>query len=260
MIAVHLNRKEDDFLSGYSKLETPDERIEHKVEGSLLFDGHEELIKQYEKILATNNSDGIMKELLPQVTTVLKPEQINSFLQATVRYEDNKKYEEYTGLFITRLIQNSPDAGNNKFTFNTQAISRRIEGIGFKLIGKEERALEIIIDGNIGEWSCSGAKNIREIYISGNAGSWCGDSAHNIERFSIMGDVGSLCGYGAMNIKEFYIVGDAGHSCGSWGENLAFKTPNKQTLQLLKENVPKGKNNKIYFIHPNNQEEEIKIW
>ncbi|MFH1638035.1 MAG: hypothetical protein ABIB71_06425, partial [Candidatus Woesearchaeota archaeon] len=55
MVAVHLNKTVDDIFSGYSKLKAPEERMEHKVEGSLMFEGFEDLVRQYEDILAIDN-------------------------------------------------------------------------------------------------------------------------------------------------------------------------------------------------------------
>ncbi|MFH1638026.1 MAG: hypothetical protein ABIB71_06380 [Candidatus Woesearchaeota archaeon] len=240
MGALALNKTVDDFLSGYSKLGTPDEKIEHKVEGSLLFDGFEELVKQYERILAIGENGFIcISELLgafSQIMSVLQSEQINSFLQATKRYEDREEYSNYTGRFITKLIENSHDAGNNKFTLNTRDL-KEIDCIGFCLKVRRKKLLEIIIDGNVGDACFERAKNIGRIHISGNAGAYCACEAENI--------------------REIYICGEARRGCGDRAENSKFKTPNKETLQLLKEKVPKYMGNKIYFIHQNKHEEEI---
>ncbi|MFH1638126.1 MAG: hypothetical protein ABIB71_06895 [Candidatus Woesearchaeota archaeon] len=236
MVALHLNKKVDDFLSGYSKLEVPDERIEHKVEGSLLFERFEELRKQYEEILAESPLD-YHQQGCSRITATLRPQQINSFLQATIKYGSHKNYSARTGNLITRLIQNSHDAGNNKFTLNTKALSKDIHNIGYKLRGKEGSLLEIIVVGNVG-WACaSNAKNIGQICISGN--------------------VGNHCSNGAKNIKGIYIGGNAGAWCGTGAKNSTFKTPNLKTLRLLKWYVPNDKNNKIYFIKANSKEKRI---
>ncbi|MFH1637424.1 MAG: hypothetical protein ABIB71_03295 [Candidatus Woesearchaeota archaeon] len=257
MEAIHLNKHVDDIFSGYSKLETPEERKEHKVEGSLMFEGFEELVRQYEEILATKEWDNLQK-LLAKNRIILEPEEINRFLQATIGYESHKLYCDRTGFFITRLIQNSNDAGNNKFILSTKALAKELRAIGYNLRGKHDRPLEIRVDGNTGGWCGFEAQNIRQIYIGGNAGGDCGYKAKDIGKIHIAGNSGGWCGSWAENIKEIYIGGEAGAYCGHEAENLAFKTPNKQTLRLLKEHVPKGKGNRIYFIHPDNHEEEIK--
>ncbi|MFH1637431.1 MAG: hypothetical protein ABIB71_03330 [Candidatus Woesearchaeota archaeon] len=195
MVAVHLNKGEDDFLSGYSKLETPDEKIEHKVEGSLLFEGHEELVKKYGEILAIGDWYTLTtQKILAGVRSSLTPDQINSFLQTTTPYDNHKNYCDRTGRFITRLIQNSHDTGNNLFKLETRTLSKGIYFLGYNLQGKGNNLLEIIVDGNAKYW------------------------------------------------------------CGVQAKNCTFKTPNKETLRQLKENVPKDKGNKIYFIKGNKEE------
>ncbi|MFH1638130.1 MAG: hypothetical protein ABIB71_06915 [Candidatus Woesearchaeota archaeon] len=236
-MAISLNRADEDIFSGYSKLETPEERIEHKVEGSLMFEGHKDLLKKYEDFLTLDRWSKIYRTSA-KITSVLKPEQINGFLQTTIRYEYHDNYSLSTGIFITRLIQNSHDEGNNMFMLNTKVLFRDIDGIGFELKGKWDKSLEIIVEGNVGNDSFERAKNIGKLHIAGNAGDYCGR--------------------GAQNINELYIGGNARSECGKGVDDCTFKTPNMQTLQLLKETVSKGKGNKIYFIHPNKEEEEIK--
>ncbi|MFH1637493.1 MAG: hypothetical protein ABIB71_03650 [Candidatus Woesearchaeota archaeon] len=290
MVAIHLNKTVDDIFSGYSKLETPDEKIEHKVDGSLICNDFEDLMKQYETFL-------VWEVYLKEVKDILTPEQINSFLQATIRYDDYKHYRCNTGHFITRLIQNSHNAGNNKFILNTKALSKKIDCIAHSLKGKKDMLLEIIVDGNLGDYCGLRAENIEKIYICGNVGRRCGENVQNIGKLYISGDAGNYCCERAKSIKELYIGGNAGNACGykaenigkiyigrdagancAWdaknigklhiagnvgsdcgfgAENSTFKTPNKETLRLLKKNVPIGEGNKIYSIQPNGKEKRI---
>ncbi|MFH1637251.1 MAG: hypothetical protein ABIB71_02390 [Candidatus Woesearchaeota archaeon] len=256
MVAVHLNRKEDDILRGYSKLETPEERMEHKVEGNLICNDFDGLVKEYGDILAIIDT-GIVQEATAKIKAILEPEQINSFLQATMKYEDYETYEWHTGLFVTQLIQNSHDAGNKSFTLNTKTITKTIHNIGYKLQGRGKNLLELIVEGDVG-WNCAPkAKNLGQIYITGNVGPLCCLNARSIGKLHIGGDVGDWCGQGAENIKELYIGGNARACCGYEAENSTFKTPNRQTLRLLKKNVPKDRNNKIYFINKDGTEHEF---
>ncbi|MFH1637495.1 MAG: hypothetical protein ABIB71_03660 [Candidatus Woesearchaeota archaeon] len=258
MATISLNKTVDDIFSGYSKLEAPEERKEHKVEGSLFFEGFEELVKKYERILAI--STYYVSGVLDEIDSILQPEQIDSFLQSTIRYDEHKNYSENTGLFITRLIQNSHNAGNNRFMLNTKALSKDINYIGGELKGREKNLLEIIVGGDCGEACGIWAKNIRKIRIARNAGKKCGFGANNLKELYIGGNAGEFCGSGALNIRQIYIGGKAQSICGDTARNSTFKTPNEETLRLLKKNVPKGQGNKIYFIHPDNHEEEIKEW
>ncbi|MFH1638134.1 MAG: hypothetical protein ABIB71_06935 [Candidatus Woesearchaeota archaeon] len=243
MAAISLNRAEDDFLKGYSKLEAPDERMEHKVEGQVMFKGHEGLIKEYERILdikCWNIPKGESNSYLAaaEINPVLSPEEINSFLQATIKYEGHENYSFTTGLLITRLIQNSYDAGNKRFRLDTKALSKDIHNIAYKLKGKEDNLLEIIVGGNVGNWCGDGAENIKEIYIAGDVGMWCGEWAKNIGNLQIAGNAGSFCGLKA--------------------EHSTFKTSNKETLQRLIKDVSKSNLNRIFLVYPNREEEEIK--
>ncbi|MFH1638127.1 MAG: hypothetical protein ABIB71_06900 [Candidatus Woesearchaeota archaeon] len=263
MASLHLNKTENDIFSGYSKLETPEGRIEHKVEGSLLPKGFEELIKEYEKAFASKVTtwNYILDEHnISSIKTkaILSPEQIQNFLQATRKYEEHKRYSPNTGLFITRLIQNSHDAGDNLFKLETRTLSKRIHFLGYNLQGKGNNLLEIIVDGNAGDSCGLRAKNLRKLYIQGDVGDDCSKCATNIDGIFIAGYCGEWCGYGAENIREFYLNGNVNvFGCGSKTKNSTFKTPNQETLQLLKKNVPTDKGNKIYFIKENSEEKRI---
>ncbi|MFH1637757.1 MAG: hypothetical protein ABIB71_05015 [Candidatus Woesearchaeota archaeon] len=256
-MAVLLNRNSDDFLKGYSKLGTPDERMEGKVEGELMFEGFEELMRQYEEILSTDEDWESAKKAVGGIGSLLEPEQINNFLQATRRYENHKRYSAYTGSFITQLIQNSHDAGNNHFGLYTKTLFNCVHNVGFKLEGKKNMLLEIIIDGNVGNNCAASAKNLRKLHIAGNAGHFCGSAASNIDEINIGANVKLDVGSGAKDIRTIYIGGMAGPGCGVAAENSTFKTPNEETLQLLKKNLSRAFNNKIYFIHEDGLEEEI---
>ncbi|MFH1638034.1 MAG: hypothetical protein ABIB71_06420 [Candidatus Woesearchaeota archaeon] len=234
MVAIQLNKTVDDFLSGYSKLETPDERKEHKEEGEIMFEGFGELLRQYEDLLKEELAY-IEEEA---INSILSPEQINSFLQATIRYEDYKHFGWNTGMFITQLIQNSHEAGNNRFTLTTKAFSKRIDHIGLRLQGIGNKKLEILVEGDVGNFCAFRANNLGKLHINGNAGTYCCKSA--------------------WNIQEIYIGGTAKIYCGINTENCTFITPDQETLFWLKEHVEQDQGNKIYFIRPENQEEEIK--
>ncbi|MFH1638028.1 MAG: hypothetical protein ABIB71_06390 [Candidatus Woesearchaeota archaeon] len=248
MVTVSLKRNQGNILDGYSGLEAPEERMEQKVEGSLLCEGFEKLMGKYEKILAIDYG---IQEAVAEIDHILAPEQINSFLQATIRHEGHRNYSFNSGHFITKLIQDSHNAGYNKFTLNTKSLVKEIDNIGYNIKGKEH--LEIIIKGNAGCCCGEWAENLKQIYIAGNAGKYCGNLAYNIKRIYIEGNAGEWCG-AADNIEEIYVAGSTGCFSGSVATNSTFKTPNEDTLRLLKENVSKGKGNKLYFINPDGSE------
>ncbi|MFH1637423.1 MAG: hypothetical protein ABIB71_03290 [Candidatus Woesearchaeota archaeon] len=228
MVAISLNREEEDFLKGYSKLEAPDERIEHKVEGSLMFEGHEGLVRQYEEIL-TNESLSAAYLARRSVKAELTPEQINSFLQSTIRYEDHKNYSQYTGLFITGLIQNSYDAGHKKFKLDMAPFTKKLHNLAYELKGTNQM-MGIRIYGELGNSCGHLAKGVKMILcgtaeadffrdarnchleVIGNVQYGCCRGADGISA-RIEGDAGSTFAYKAKN-SRITIIGNAGeHFC-----------------------------------------------
>ena len=118
-----------------------------------------ELFREYEKYIGEK---GKTQKNLEEITGVLTPEDINEFLQITRRFGEYQEYSERTGEFITKLIQNSYDAGNNNFELNTKKLNRffdlnmkvlnmLIGGLGRNLQGHPERILSLQIDGDVGD-------------------------------------------------------------------------------------------------------------
>jgi len=165
----------------------------------------------------------------PILTQILTPEQVNTFLQTTVKYEKHKNYTDSTGLFISRLIQNSYDHGYNSFTLDTTAL-KEIDTIGY-------------IKGT--------PRNPIEITIIGNTGNVCGYRTKYIT-FNITGNIGHNCGFESRN-STFNITGNVGSLCGILSKDSTYKTSNKKTLDRMLKDVNEG--NRIIFIHPNGTEE-----
>ncbi|MFH1638133.1 MAG: hypothetical protein ABIB71_06930 [Candidatus Woesearchaeota archaeon] len=267
MVALHLNRNVDDIFSGYSKLETPEERMEHKVEGSLMFEGFEELMKAYEEVISIKNLGKTQtnEKIVIELPYILTPKEINTFLQSTVRYEDYENYGWNTGFFLTSLIQNSYNHGNTKFLLNTKTLSKEINSIGNSLKGKKNKIIELSIRGDVGDCCGSNAEHIN-LSVEGNAGDCCGSSATN-SILNISGDVGWGCGAYNAQHSTFTILGMAatndlavftgrsGGLHGNFAEKCIFKTSNKKTLQLLIYDVTRG--NEIYLIKPNGKEKKV---
>ncbi|MFH1637496.1 MAG: hypothetical protein ABIB71_03665 [Candidatus Woesearchaeota archaeon] len=270
MVTIHLNRTEHDIFSGYSKLDTPDERKEHKVEGSLICEEFEELIKCYEKIVDAS-SLSYAYEMIPKIEAVLTPVQINSLLQSTLKYEEHWLYKQSTGLFITKLIENSYNSGHKKFHLNT-ALLKRIEHIGYSLKGRKDKLLEIVVEGDIGD-HCFGFVDYLELKLIGDAGKSLGGAAQ-YSRFDVEGNVEESCGCdfplytgqtffcGGMLISGskssvFNISGSLGESSGQRSENCVFKTSDKESINVLRNELPYGKANRIYYLKPDEKEERI---
>ncbi|MFH1637621.1 MAG: hypothetical protein ABIB71_04330 [Candidatus Woesearchaeota archaeon] len=262
------NRDIDDFLKGYSKLETPDERMDSKVEGTLLFDRG---LKEYEKLLQNEDLFKIPSPL-DKLDAILTPQQINSFLQSTIRYEQNENYICYTGAFISRLMQNSYNARHNGFFFNTSAL-KEIDNMAYKIKGTHLNPIRVKIEGNVGTFCGQNSQHV-SLDITGEVSESCGQLAKNIE-VRIDGNSGPKCGLNSIDSK-FMITGDAEFSLGNSSVNCefilkrlaegpsgweakksVFKTPNSYSLEVFKKSVICGLGNKIYFIKPDGKEKRI---
>jgi len=267
MVEIALQKAED--LFGYKGIKPPDEKRKEKIEGSILPEGLEVLLEQYEEILEIDDWEKAYNAT-KKVKAVLKPDKINTFLQATIPYEAHKRYAENTGYFITKLIQNSYNAGNNGFKLVTKALSKKINNIGWELKGKKDKPLELLVEGDVGKECGAGAEHstisitgnagdgcgvlakYSTISIAGNAGKECGYEAEHLT-ISIAGDAGNRCGYKAEH-STINIAGNAGDGCGWRAEHSVFKTPNRETLEKLKKWVEIGRRNKLYFINPDGSE------
>jgi len=161
---------------------------------------------------------------------ILTPDQINTFLQQTIPYENHPKYPDNTGRFITQLIQNSYIAGMNDFTLNTTALKELHRAV-YRIKGPQTKPLKLTIIGNAG--ALFGFESINLLVnITGNSGSALG--GHSSE-------------------STFNIQGLAGRGCGEMAFHSTFKTPNETSLQQMLKSVPDS--NRVIFIHPDGTEE-----
>ncbi len=111
------------------------------------------------------------------INDVLTPEQINALLQATVKYENIKEYQGKIGLLITKLIQNSYEAGHNNFKLDTTAL-QDMNRIGYQLRGTKENNIEVAIKGDVGYQLGVQAEHAT-FSVTGNIKSHCGIDAND---------------------------------------------------------------------------------
>lgn len=242
---IALHRNMEDILHGYEGLISADAAERQKTEGKILFEGFDELMRKYEEASIHERSeqcDEKYAQLGKMGLPALSPEQIDIFLQATIGYEPHNPYgwDTYgwdTGLFITRLIQNSYDAGNNKFKVRTKGTGL-LDHFGRYLEGTKRRPIEVIIDGDVGSgcgadarysrfaisgnagFGCGGEAKHSAFCVSGNAESLCGEVAEK-STFSISGNTGNWCGRNAKG-STFSVGGNAEYGCGSDARNSTF--------------------------------------
>ena len=122
-----------------------------------------QLLKKYEAFLDIDfYSNGSKMYQFVQgrhsIDYILAPTGINAFLQATIQYETYPRYADNTGLFISRLIQNSYNAGNNDFYLKPPVV-KNIDYLGAHLQGTKRRNINLQIDGDVGNSYGLSAKN-----------------------------------------------------------------------------------------------------
>ncbi|MFH1638027.1 MAG: hypothetical protein ABIB71_06385 [Candidatus Woesearchaeota archaeon] len=282
MAAIALNKGDGDFLSGYSKLETPEERMECKVEGGLIFEGFESLLKKYERFLNLQYID--LDDIYKRITKInrrrrLTPEKINAFLQATISYEEHKNHPLVTGAFISSLIQSSYNVGHNNFHLNANGIAKPLRFIGYRLEGKRKRPIQILIEGSAGE-ACGGKANVliwNDLKLFTYNYRYTEDTSFDImvTRYcdfnsELFGDrCGNLARHSSFRGKEFgdncgieakcctFIGKVFGKGCGEDAYGCVFKTSSQESLERLMRYVEKSRSNKIYFTHPDGKEEKM---
>jgi len=201
------------------------------------------------------------------IPEVLTPNQINAFLQQTSLYDDYPYYLVSAGVFVSRLIQNSYDSGNNDFMLSMTDL-RDIGYLGYWIVGKRENPLEVTIVGDAGR-TCGMRAEHSIITVQGSVGDSCGRNSEN-SIFNITADTAEYCGFqsnkstfnitryagyhcGAESINSiFNISGDAGDGCGYNSNGSTFKTENKETLHQMLMQVPRG--NRIIFMQDGTEE------
>ncbi|MBI4453653.1 hypothetical protein HY636_03340 [Candidatus Woesearchaeota archaeon] len=153
----------DDLIRGYTARK-PDEK--RKVAADLSSHlGLKEVLKKFGSLLKFDRDSLCYVErfrehkdrIITELTEVLTPAEIEAALQLICyQIESEPKNEtldklipETLGVFITKLIQLSYNAGNNNFDLNTKCSSQTIRNIGCHLDGTEEKYVKVKIDGDV---------------------------------------------------------------------------------------------------------------
>ena len=190
------------------------------VETPQLEDRFEDLKKKYKLFLDDDNNPE--EWFLDNIHDVLLPSDINLFLQQTREYEDHTNYN-YTGHFISQLIQNSYNAGNNGFELDVNAL-KPISYLCSDVSGTEERLVRMIIKGRVGDY--------------------CGlDAQHSM--FTIE-KARFFCGWYAEH--STFTIWETKHLCWEGAQHSIFKTHNPEQYKLFRISVPQNKENKLYLL------------
>ena len=216
--------------------------IQRQIISSVLSDEYQELFSAYESLLheflsvgpqtfAAQTTELVRDTNFPltgkPLKSILSPVQINSFFIATFPYEGEQHYDKATGLFLTKLMQNSYYAGFNDFVLGADA---DLDCLGTRMQGTHANPIRIKFKGNIFD-AASLATHVN-LVVYGNV-KWIGSSAKHCE-FTLHGDY-----------LELFRP-----------QNCTIKTPNYAQAQIIATDLPEG--NKVIYIQPDGQEQEVR--
>jgi len=216
----------NEFLAGYKADELEEVRKVQTVGTDF-----SELLRKYE--LELDRFELFLEVYNSNITEVLTPSEINSFLQTTQQFGGHQNYSWCTGRILSVLLQNSYNKGYNHFNLETRNLPR-ISGIGY-LIGKEENHLILSVQGNVG------------IDVGRKT---------QYSTFTINGEIWSGCGLKAKH-STFTYNGAVGDLCGLEAKNCTFKTSIWENVAEMKKSInPYNRNTLIYIDHG----EEVRIF
>ena len=237
LVQIKRSRGIEDLVSKYAPQTVEERRIE--VVGEI---DHAELLNKFKEALNTDEH-WITYCYGARFSDVLKPEQINIFLQEAAQFERHEDYNKRVGLLVSRLIRNSYNAGCNNFYLDTKNLLK-LNGLARDINAEKDRRCYIKIEGDVGD-KCGSRLNYCSVIINGNAEDGLGYEARN-SSFTVYGSIGGLWGY--------------------FAENSEFKTSDEETFNRMLEQhknevfyrfsrFEKLPNNKLIFIPPNGKEE-----
>ena len=214
------------------------------------------VLKKFHKALKLNSktyyNSQFQGHLEKTLTEVLTPDEITIVFQAMlyetenvpINQDGNDLTSQRIGIFTTKLIQISYDAGYNNFNLVTENPQRNISHIGYRLNGDKKRLAKIKIHGDL--LNLCEESSYFEINVDGCVNS--------------MGTgVGRYSNHGIITLR-----GKAQHTIDYLGNDIIYKTSNKETLRRMITCVLYSINerfcnayNHVVFIKPNNKEEAV---
>ena len=204
-VAAKRERGIDDLLKHHS-IQLPE--IERKVTSSKSI--FQDLHDRFKDVLVEHAETEYKAPYLYGlgITEVLVPEDIKTFLQTTIIYENHPHYQSTLGRVASGLIKNSYKEGHTHFHLDFTNLPEPAYLLKH-IYADYYRPLEVVVEGNIGYSFASHSANLKVI-VNGNIG---GDSAMFLKDSTM-----TLHG----TISEF--------NFGYGGEHLVVKTSNEKTL------------------------------
>jgi hypothetical protein len=253
----------EEVLGSHSEQSVDSDRKVEVVDESLLpslLERHKQLLDMARYLIDIDlpncirngpNGDGVKF----MFTDVLTPSMINAFLQATLVHETHREYGELTGPVISRLIQNSYEAGHNRFVLDTRTLPELVS-IGEDLKGTKDRKLELMVFGD-GGYSCGMGAEHLNMTVEGCVNDDCGENSR-YSTFNISGDAGRYCGSRAY--RSTFVIYGTSIGLALFIQNApkrcTFKTPHEEVSLMLKACLPEG--NRVILMHPEGKEEKVR--
>jgi len=195
-------------MDTYEALGTPDDKREQKPVEPIV--GLDTAIKKFEKYLTSKNIPWTNNYYTKQFTEVFTPQELDFFLQELASYQNAKTYAPASGAVLTRLIENSYNAGNSSFELNTGSCGS-INNLLRNFRTQRKKPLHMEINGNIGTGLGSHAEKVH-FTVRGDAGEELGRSSYECS-FTVAGTTGDDCGERS-TASDFSLQGNVGGYCG----------------------------------------------
>ncbi len=163
----------DETLDGYRGQQVEEEK-EMQVEETPF----SALTAKLKEMMEYNFSESVHKHKFmhhPFLPEVLLPEEIDLFLRTTCQFETQKHYKTNTGIFISRLLQNSYMAGHNDFHLQIEDLPP-IDSLCSYLIGARNNPVAVTVEGDAGRYFGS-LVEYGMLNIFGGVEPFCGEDA-----------------------------------------------------------------------------------
>jgi hypothetical protein len=253
------------------------ETIDESVFGALI-----DKYRQFLSSRATLSFDSVEFVHCPShIDEALTPRQVNMFLRATLEQEENENYAENTGLFMTRLVQNSYNAGYNGFKLCVDDLPKMKFLLNHSM-GTDNRLLTAELWGDVGHYCLANARNVNatvygdaridfgshcrkcELKITGDTRQDAGKAAQD-STIIIEGTALWWPGEDAMD-STFYISAITHPEVMLQALRCTFKTADREMLKAFIDDVNEigagGEYscNRIVFVHEDGREELVEYY
>ena len=182
---------------------------------------------------------------------VLSPKEINEFLQKTRDFNLGQcSYNRITVLYVTKLIQNSFNAGHSRFHLS---MPMELDCVGFGLKGSLQQNVIVDVDYSLGSSCFTGSERCSAFIVGSVKNNFARCAKNSV--FEVKGNTGyATAGYSTGCMYYFYGEIKSGFDCAKGNE---FKAYSEQALKTFKKYVPSG--NLIWHVKNNDSVHPISI-